>query len=287
MERWHIEMTLAGAGPRRRREADPQGPQPAHLHPDHHVREEPARRHERPRRARDRRRRARWPRRRRALRGGAGRGRPRARRVADHARAADRPPVPGVADPPPAAAAADGRLARRGSNGGDARQPRARARDRPPARRARRAARVREPRGSGDRRRDGRHPRGGRRDADPARRVGGEERARGADGSRRDESGRGAGGVRLGVLHREGATGEVRRRHRGSAPMVRGRAGSAGRGVLRGEPALRRHIHRAPRPGRLSPGRPDLRGRPTPTGPPSGCTCSTCTPATPSAAGPG
>ena len=46
-------------------------------------------------------------------------------------------------------------------------------------------------------------------------------------------------------------------------------------------------VHRAPRPGRLSPGRPRLRGRPTPTARRSGCTCSTSTPATRSAAGPG
>ncbi len=66
--------------------------------------------------------------------------------------------------------------------------------------------------------------------------------------------------VRLGVLHREGAAGEVRRRHRGAPPLVRGRAGAAGRRLLRGEPAVRRHLHRAVRPGRLPPRRPHLRG---------------------------
>ncbi len=88
----------------------------------------------------------------------------------------------------------------------------------------------------------------------------------------------------LGLLHREGAAGEVRRRHRRAAPLLRGRARAAGRRVLRRRAALRGHVHRAPRPrAPTTRTRASSRSRRR-TARRSASTCSTSTPATRSAA---
>ena len=49
---------------------------------------------------------------------------------------------------------------------------------------------------------------------------------------------------------RRSGTAELRRRHQRDAPVLRGGAGAAGRRVLRGDHALRHHVHRADRPRR-------------------------------------
>ena len=72
-----------------------------------------------------------------------------------------------------------------------------------------------------------------------------------------------------------------------AASLVRGRARAAGRRVPRRDRALRHHVRRAHRPVRLPPRRPRVRDPQRRRLASSGCSCSTSTPATPSAAAPG
>ena len=136
--------------------------------------------------------------------------------------------------------------------------------------------------------RDRRVAGGGARPASPAGRAGGAQRPRGA--------GRAAGhhrcraravparGARLGVLHREGARGRVRPRPQRTSALVRGRAGAAGRRLPRGARAST--ASRSPNapicpPTTPTPGSSRSATR---TAPSSGCSSSTSTPATRSAA---
>ncbi len=81
--------------------------------------------------------------------------------------------------------------------------------------------------------------------------------------------------------------GEVRRRLRGDAPVLRGGACTARRRLLRRDPAVRHHVRRSGRTwSRTTPTRGCSRYA-TKTAPESGCTSSTCTPGTRSAAGRG
>ena len=78
--------------------------------------------------------------------------------------------------------------------------------------------------------------------------------------------------------------GRVRPRPRGAAAVVRGGARAAGRRVPRRDRALRRHLHRARRSGGLPPRRARVRGPQRRRHRRSGCSSSTSTRATPSAA---
>ena len=91
-------------------------------------------------------------------------------------------------------------------------------------------------------------------------------------------------GARLGVLHREGAPGRVRPRPRRAAPVVRRRAGAAGRRLPRRDRAVRHHASpSAPTCPRTTRTRGSSRCT-TRTARRSACSSSTCTPATRSAA---
>ena len=66
-------------------------------------------------------------------------------------------------------------------------------------------------------------------------------------------------GVGLALLHREGPEGALRPRRPGAPPLLPARPGARGR-LLRGEPALRPHLHRADRRAEVPPRGPRLRG---------------------------